>query len=289
MEALLNKITEWLKNLLIAGTMKNFTGLFDSVNKQVGQIAGEVGTSPADFQPGIFSLIQNMTNTVIMPIAGIVLTFVACYELIRLVTESNNLANLDIWILFKWVFKTAIAAIIVSNTFNIVMAVFDLAQYVIGQSAGVITADTAISESVISGMEDKLKALRLGRIHSQHKLRLLRLRLLGHQPQRQRLVHRSLHGTAALSDDRQSIARRCKARRSHSLPAHLQHIRGLARGHLPRKRDDDPCRQPDQNFQHQHTVFSTALFGLWETPESVMKGDIYAKQTENQGGSGSLY
>lgn len=162
MEALLEKITEWMKELLVSASVHSLTGLFDSVNDQVGQVAVEVGTSPASFQPGIFSMIQNLSETVIMPVAGIILTFVACYELIRLVTDNNNLANIDIWILFKWIFKTAIAAMIVSNTFNIVMAVFDLGQYVVSSSAGIIQGTTAIDASTIGDIKTELEAMELG-------------------------------------------------------------------------------------------------------------------------------
>ena len=162
MEALLEKITEWMKELLVSASVHSLTGLFDSVNDQVGQVAAEVGTSPASFQPGIFSMIQNLSETVIMPVAGIILTFVACYELIRLVTDNNNLANIDIWILFKWIFKTALAAMIVSNTFNIVMAVFDLGQYVVSSSAGIIQGTTAIDASTIGDIKTELEAMELG-------------------------------------------------------------------------------------------------------------------------------
>ena len=162
MEALLEKITEWMKELLVSASVHSLTGLFDSVNDQVGQVAVEVGTSPASFQPGIFSMIQNLSETVIMPVAGIILTFVACYELIRLVTDNNNLANIDIWILFKWIFKTAIAAMIVSNTFNIVMAVFDLGQYVVSSSAGIIQGTTAIDASTTGDIKTELEAMELG-------------------------------------------------------------------------------------------------------------------------------
>ena len=151
-----------MKELLVSASVNSLTGLFDSVNDQVGQVAVEVGTSPASFQPGIFSMIQNLSETVIMPVAGIILTFVACYELIRLVTDNNNLANIDIWILFKWIFKTAIAAMIVSNTFNIVMAVFDLGQYVVSSSAGIIQGTTAIDASTIGDIKTELKAMELG-------------------------------------------------------------------------------------------------------------------------------
>lgn len=151
-----------MKELLVSASVNSLTGLFDSVNDQVGRVAVEVGTSPASFQPGIFSMIQNLSETVIMPVAGIILTFVACYELIRLVTDNNNLANIDIWILFKWIFKTAIAAMIVSNTFNIVMAVFDLGQYVVSSSAGIIQGTTAIDASTIGDIKTELEAMELG-------------------------------------------------------------------------------------------------------------------------------
>ena len=162
MEALFEKITEWLKELLVASTMNNLTSLFDAVNEQVGKAATQVGTSPGSFQPGIFSMIRNISETVIMPVAGIILTFVACYELIRLVTDNNNLANLDTWIFFKWIFKTAIAVMIVSNTFNIVMAVFEAGQHVVNSSAGLIAGETAVSPDVIEGIEEQLKELELG-------------------------------------------------------------------------------------------------------------------------------
>ena len=151
-----------MKELLVSASVNSLTGLFDSVNDQVGQVAVEVGTSPASFQPGIFSMIQNLSETVIMPVAGIILTFVACYELIRLVTDNNNLANIDIWILFKWIFKTAIAAMIVSNTFNIVMAVFDLGQYVVSSSAGIIQGTAAVDASTMGDMKTELVAMELG-------------------------------------------------------------------------------------------------------------------------------
>ena len=117
-------LTDWLKELLIEGLMGNLTGLFDSVNSRVGEIAVQVGTTPAAWNAGVFSLIRQLSETVILPIAGLILTFVATYELIQLIIEKNNLHDLDYWIFFKWIFKTACAILILSNTFNIVMAVF---------------------------------------------------------------------------------------------------------------------------------------------------------------------
>ena len=162
MEALFERIAEWLKELLVNSTMDRMTNLFDSVNNTVGEVAVEVGETPASFAPRIFDMIRSISESVIMPIAGIILTFVACYELVRLVTESNNLANLDIWILFKWIFKTAIAVIIVTNTFNIVMAVFELGQHVVNSSAGLIQGQTAINADILANLEEELNEMNLG-------------------------------------------------------------------------------------------------------------------------------
>ena len=125
MGSILDAIADWLKELLISGIMGNLTGVFDSVNSRVGEIAADVGMTPASFSPGIFSMIRNVSETVIIPIAGLILTFIACYELIQLIIEHNNLSNFETWIIFKWIFKTFVAVTLISNCFNIVMAVFD--------------------------------------------------------------------------------------------------------------------------------------------------------------------
>ena len=135
MQSILEQITDWIKSMIISGIMGNLSGMFDSVNQQVGQIAGDVGTTPANFSPAVFSMIRNISESVILPIAGMVLTFIACYELIQMLIEHNNLANFETWTFFKWVFKTFLAVTLISNTFNITMAVFDVAQQVISRSA----------------------------------------------------------------------------------------------------------------------------------------------------------
>ena len=131
MQIIFDAIAEWLKGLLVAGIMGNLGGLFDNVNAQVGEIADQVGTAPAAWNAGVFSMIRQLSETVILPIAGLVLTFVMCYELIQLLIERNNLHDIDTWIFFKWIFKTFCAILILSNTFNIVMGVFDMAQSVV--------------------------------------------------------------------------------------------------------------------------------------------------------------
>ena len=155
-------ITEWLKGLLIEGIMGNLMGLFDTVNTRVGEIAVQVGTTPAAWNAGVFSLIRQISETVILPIAGLILTFVATYELIQMLIDRNNLHDIDTWLFFKWIFKTAAAILILSNTFNIVNAVFDVSQSVIARSAGIIQGSTDITPDMLATLEATLETMELG-------------------------------------------------------------------------------------------------------------------------------
>ena len=155
-------LTNWLKEILIEGIMGNLTGLFDTVNTRVGEIAVQVGTTPAVWNAGVFSLIRQLSETVILPIAGLVLTFVATYELIQLLIEKNNLHDLDYWIFFKWIFKTACAILVLSNTFNIVNAVFDVSQSVIARAGGVIQGSTDITPTMLEDLEATLETMGIG-------------------------------------------------------------------------------------------------------------------------------
>lgn len=162
MQSILEQITDWLKSMIISGIMGNLSGMFVSVNQQVGQIAGDVGTTPANFSPAVFSMIRNISESVILPIAGMVLTFIACYELIQMLIEHNNLANFETWTFFKWVFKTFLAVTLISNTFNITMAVFDVAQQVISRSGGLISGSTSVSDATLTAMQATLEGMDLG-------------------------------------------------------------------------------------------------------------------------------
>ena len=162
MQSILEQITDWLKSMIISGIMGNLSGMFDSVNQQVGQIAGDVGTTPANFSPAVFSMIRNISESVILPIAGMVLTFIACYELIQMLIEHNNLANFETWTFFKWVFKNFLAVTLISNTFNITMAVFDVAQQVISRSGGLISGSTSVSDATLTAMQATLEGMDLG-------------------------------------------------------------------------------------------------------------------------------
>lgn len=160
MDLLLNTLTEWLKELLAGAIASNLTGMVDSVNTKVGDIAVQVGQTPQGWNSGIFSMIQNLSNNVILPIAGIILALVMTMEFIRIIMDKNNMHDFDTWSILIWVFKTACAILIVSNTWNIVMAVFDVSQTVVNNAAGMIVGNTDI-ELVTEGLEETLMAMEL--------------------------------------------------------------------------------------------------------------------------------
>ena len=158
-----DKITEWLKGLLAGGIVSNLSGLFDSINTRVADVASTVGKTPQAWNGSIFSMIKSLSENVVVPIAGIILTFVMCLELIQLLIDRNNMHDFETFIFFKWVFKTFAAVLIVTNTWNIVMGVFDVAQHVVSQAAGVIIGETALDISTLLGdMEASLMEMDIG-------------------------------------------------------------------------------------------------------------------------------
>lgn len=163
MDLLLNALTEWLKKMLVDGIMGNLSGMFDQVNRQVADISVQVGQTPQGWNGSIFSMIQNLSNSIIVPIAGMILAMVMTIELIQMITDRNDLHDVDTWMIFKWVFKSAAAILIVTNTWNIVMGVFDMAQSVVARSAGIISSDASIDiTSVMTDMESRLMEMDLG-------------------------------------------------------------------------------------------------------------------------------
>ena len=157
MGSVLEAIEDWIRGLLVSGIMGNLTSIFDSVNNQVGQIATEVGRTPASFSPAVYGMIRTLSENVIMPIAGLILTFIACYELIQLVISHNNLANFE-----TWIFKTFVAVTLITNTMNITMAVFDVAQHVVSQAGGIIGGSTAVDASALATMQATLESMDIG-------------------------------------------------------------------------------------------------------------------------------
>lgn len=163
MESILDKITEWLKTMLVEGIITNLSGMFDNVNQQVGEIAGQVGLTPAAWNAGVFSMIRSLSESVIIPIAGVILAFVMTYELIQMVIDRNNLHDIDTWIFFKWIFKTFVAVLLVTNTFDIVMGIFDMAQSVVNSASGVISADASVDlATTVADLQTRLSAMELG-------------------------------------------------------------------------------------------------------------------------------
>ena len=164
MDRIFEQMTSWLKDWIVDGLMSLLTGTFDSINAQVGSVAADVATSPADFTPGVFNLMKTVSNNAIMPIAGMILTFIACYELIQLVIAHNNLANFETWIFFKWIFKTYVAVMLITHCFDITMAIFDVAGHVISQSGNIIQNSTAVNASQLAQMRSTLEAMSIGEL-----------------------------------------------------------------------------------------------------------------------------
>lgn len=158
MDILLDKVFEWIKQGLIDGIMSAFESMFDTINEKVGEIAGQVGQTPESWNSGVFTMIRNLSETAVIPIAGMILTFVMCYELIQMIIEKNNMHDFDTFNIYKWIFKTFIAVYILTHTFDIVMGVFSLAQNVVNQSAGIITGTLNVGAgTALSALQTELE------------------------------------------------------------------------------------------------------------------------------------
>ena len=162
METVLKAISDWIKSLLTAAIMSNLSGLFDDVNTQVGGIAQQVGTRPSSFEPRVFAMIEALSRNVVLPIAGVILTFIACYELIQMITEHNNMAQFEPALILKWIFKTAISVWMISNTFDIIMAVFDVTQQVVANSSGIISGNTRVNDIGLSMLQSSMMQMDVG-------------------------------------------------------------------------------------------------------------------------------
>ena len=162
MGSLFEWITDWIKEGLIDAITGQYTSIFNSVNNQVADVANQVGQTPQGWNANIFSMIQTLSENVIVPIAGLVITYVLCYELISMVTEKNNMHDIETFMFFKWIFKAFVAVFIVTNTFNITMAVFDMAQHIVSGAAGVIGGDTNIDVAeALAAMQEGLEDMEI--------------------------------------------------------------------------------------------------------------------------------
>ena len=162
MKGILDSINEWIKGILIGAINGNLSTMFGDVNEKVGSIAGEVGQTPQGWNASIFSMIRTLSENVIVPIAGLVITYVLCYELITMITDKNNMHDVDTFMFFKWFFKSWAAVYLVAHTFDITMAVFELAQHVVGGAAGVIGNSTSINvNAALSAMQSQLGSMEI--------------------------------------------------------------------------------------------------------------------------------
>ena len=162
MGGITEKITEFIKDLLTGWITSNLDTMFTDVNTKVETIAAEVGKTPQNWNSGIFSMIKNLSDNVIVPIAGMIITFVLCYELISMIMEKNNMHDVDTFMFFKWFFKAFVAVFLVTHTFDITMAVFDMAQHIVSGAAGVIGGDTNIDVTeALAAMQEGLKDMEI--------------------------------------------------------------------------------------------------------------------------------
>ena len=126
MGGIIDKITEFIKEMLQGWVLSNLETMFTDVNDKVGTIAGEVSKTPSSWNSGIFNMVQTLSENVIVPIAGMIISFVLVYELITMVIDKNNMHDFDTSLFFRFLFKACIAVSLLSQTFDIVMAVFDV-------------------------------------------------------------------------------------------------------------------------------------------------------------------
>ena len=164
-DGIFEAIENWMRDLLTGMVTSNLTTMFTDVNEKTGEIASQVGQTPQGWNGSIFSLIQNLSNSVIIPIAGMIITFVLCYELITMLTEKNNMHEIYTWMFFKYFFKMWVAVWMVSNTFTITMAVFDVGQHVVNAAGGVISSQTAINvDTMLDAMETAMESMNVGEL-----------------------------------------------------------------------------------------------------------------------------
>lgn len=164
-DQIFDAIEEWMRELLSGVIHSNLDQMFTDVNEKTGEIAGQVGQTPQDWNSSIFSMIENLSDSVILPIAGIIITLVLCYELISMITEKNNMHDIDTWMFFKYFVKMWIAVYLVSNTFTITIAVFDVGQHVVNSASGLISGSTSIDiTSALTDLDATLESMEIGEL-----------------------------------------------------------------------------------------------------------------------------
>lgn len=164
-DSIFNAIEEWMRDLLTGMVSSNLNTMFTDVNEKTGEIASQVGMTPQGWNSSIYNMVHSLSNSVIVPIAGIIITMVLCYELISMLTERNNLHDVDTWMFFKYFFKMWVAVFLVTNTWTITMAVFDVGQSVVNSAAGAIDGTTTIDISALTAtINTTMESMELGEL-----------------------------------------------------------------------------------------------------------------------------
>ena len=166
MNTIVDKITELIKEMLQGWVMSNLEGMFTDVNDKVSTIAGEVSQTPSAWNASIFNMIKTLSDNVIIPIAGIIITYVLCYELITMVIDKNNMHEFDTSLFFRYLFKACIAVMLLSKTSDIVMAIFDVGGHMVNEAASAITGSTALNvgATIQSMFSSQLSTMEIGEL-----------------------------------------------------------------------------------------------------------------------------
>lgn len=165
MPNILDSVLEWITDILKECIMGNLSGMYDQINTQVGEIALEVGKTPAAWNAGVFSMIRSLSDNVVVPVAGLIITFVLSYELITMIIDRNNLHDFETFSIFKWIFKAFVAVYLVTHTFDITIAIFELAQHIVQQCAGIINGSTSLDFATVLGdIEEQLEDMGVGEL-----------------------------------------------------------------------------------------------------------------------------
>lgn len=164
MFGIFDKIEEFFKELLLGGIQANLESMFIDINDKVGAVATDIGKTPMGWNSEVFNFIKSINDSVIIPIAGLIITAVLCIELINMVMQKNNMHDTDTFEFFKYMIKMWIAVWLVSHAFTFSMAVFDVAQHLVNQAAGVINTSATVSGDQIVQMVEGLKDKGLGEL-----------------------------------------------------------------------------------------------------------------------------
>lgn len=166
MGGIIEKITDFIKEMLQGWVLSNLETMFTDVNDKVGTIAGEVSTTPSAWNSGIFSMVQTLSENVIVPIAGMIISFVLVYELITMVIDKNNMHDFDTSLFFRFLLKACIAVSLLSQTFDIVMAVFDVGSHVVTEAASAISGSTSldVTSTLTSMFDSQIDTMEIGEL-----------------------------------------------------------------------------------------------------------------------------